>query len=303
MPAIVLIKGLHPAAVPKRQTLPHESPQSPDHRRQSPPTLAAPPDVDRPAGRGEIRPADHPGGGRRRGRRGFRRRSCAPATRPPMPAPAARCAIGCASLPSATRAVTATPCCAAANSSAERPFLHLVGDHLHVAHGASAAPGSSSTWRRAEDAPVSAVQPTHESLLTAYGTVGGRLVGGEPPAVPDRDRAGKTHADRRRAAAAGAGTAGGPLPLLLRHARPAGRDLRSARGTAAGAPDQPFGLSPALHALAARRRYLAFNVAGRRYDIGAPTACCSPSWPSPSPAATATGPGAARGTPRHPLAR
>jgi UTP--glucose-1-phosphate uridylyltransferase len=25
-----------------------------------------------------------------------------------------------------------------------------------------------------------------------------------------------------------------------------------------------------LHALAARRRYLAFNVAGRRYDIGAP---------------------------------
>jgi UTP--glucose-1-phosphate uridylyltransferase len=30
-----------------------------------------------------------------------------------------------------------------------------------------------------------------------------------------------------------------------------------------------LGLSPALHALAGRRRYLAFSIAGRRYDIGA----------------------------------
>jgi hypothetical protein len=35
------------------------------------------------------------------------------------------------------------------------------------------------------------------------------------------------------------------------------------------ATDRPLGLSPALHALAARRRYLAFSIAGRRYDIGA----------------------------------
>jgi len=38
----------------------------------------------------------------------------------------------------------------------------------------------------------------------------------------------------------------------------------------AAAPDKNLGLSPALHALAARRRYLALVVAGRRYDIGAP---------------------------------
>jgi UTP--glucose-1-phosphate uridylyltransferase len=37
-----------------------------------------------------------------------------------------------------------------------------------------------------------------------------------------------------------------------------------------GAPDRPLGLSPALHALAAQRRYLALSVAGRRFDIGAP---------------------------------
>ena len=40
-------------------------------------------------------------------------------------------------------------------------------------------------------------------------------------------------------------------------------DLLAEHGEAAG-------LSPALHALAARRRYLAFKVSGRRYDIGAP---------------------------------
>jgi UTP--glucose-1-phosphate uridylyltransferase len=38
----------------------------------------------------------------------------------------------------------------------------------------------------------------------------------------------------------------------------------------AAAPDRPLGLSPALHTLASRQRYLAFSVAGRRYDIGAP---------------------------------
>ena len=41
--------------------------------------------------------------------------------------------------------------------------------------------GSSSAWPSPRTRPVSAVQPTHEGLLTAYGTVGGRLVGGERP--------------------------------------------------------------------------------------------------------------------------
>jgi UTP--glucose-1-phosphate uridylyltransferase len=36
------------------------------------------------------------------------------------------------------------------------------------------------------------------------------------------------------------------------------------------APDKPLGLSPALNVLATRRRYLALNVEGRRFDIGAP---------------------------------
>jgi len=33
-------------------------------------------------------------------------------------------------------------------------------------------------------------------------------------------------------------------------------------------PDEPLGLSSALRQLANYRRYLALNIAGRRYDIG-----------------------------------
>jgi UTP--glucose-1-phosphate uridylyltransferase len=43
-------------------------------------------------------------------------------------------------------------------------------------------------------------------------------------------------------------------------------ELLEEQSQAAG---KTLGLSPALHTLASRRRYLAFSVAGRRYDIGA----------------------------------
>ena len=147
-------------------------------------------------------------------------------------------------------------------------FLHLVGDHLHVANGPTSCARQLVDIAESEDTPVSAVQPTHESLLTAYGTVGGRLVGGERPLYQIETVLEKPTPDSRGTAAAGSRPARRLLSLLFRHACAAPGDIRPAGGTAAatGGP----GLSPALHALAARRRYLAFKVAGRRYDIGAP---------------------------------
>jgi UTP--glucose-1-phosphate uridylyltransferase len=150
------------------------------------------------------------------------------------------------------------------------PFLHLVGDHLHVARGATSCAHQLVEVAAAEDAPVSAVQPTHESLLTAYGTVGGRLVGGDRPLYQIEtvlEKPTPTVAEQQllvpglRAAHY--------LCFFGMHVLPPEIfDLLEERRAAA--PDQPFGLSPALHALAARRRYLAFNIDGRRYDIGAP---------------------------------
>jgi UTP--glucose-1-phosphate uridylyltransferase len=149
-------------------------------------------------------------------------------------------------------------------------FLHLVGDHLHVANGPISCARQLVGIAEAEDTPVSAVQPTHESLLTAYGTVGGRLVGGERPLYQIEtvlEKPTPTVAEQQLLVPGL--RAGYYLCFFGMHVLPPEIfDLLTEQGAAAGG--RPVGLSPALHALAAQRRYLAFNVAGRRYDIGAP---------------------------------
>jgi len=150
----------------------------------------------------------------------------------------------------------------------DEPFLHLVGDHLHVAQGTVSCAQQLIGVAEAEGTPVSAVQPTHESFLTAYGTVGGRLVPGERPlyqieAVIEKPT--PTVAEQQLLVPGL--RAGYYLCFFGMHVLPPEVfELLEEQGKAAG---RSLGLSPALHALAARRRYLAFNLAGRRYDIGA----------------------------------
>ena len=152
----------------------------------------------------------------------------------------------------------------------DEPFLHLVGDHLHVALGATGCARQILNVAAAENAPVAAVQPTRESLLTSYGAVGGRLVGGDQQlyqieAVLEKPT--PTLAEQQLIVPGlragfylcffGLHVLDGEIFSIL-------EEQRAAR------PEHNLGLSPALHALAARRRYLALVVAGRRYDIGAP---------------------------------
>jgi UTP--glucose-1-phosphate uridylyltransferase len=150
------------------------------------------------------------------------------------------------------------------------PFLHLVGDHLHVARGSTNCARQLIDVATAEDTPVAAVQPTHESLLTAYGTVGGRLVGGDRPLYQIEtvlEKPTPTVAEQQLLVPGL--RAGFYLCFFGLHVLPPEIfDLLEEHQAAA--PDRPLGLSPALHTLAARRRYLAFSVACRRYDIGAP---------------------------------
>lgn len=148
------------------------------------------------------------------------------------------------------------------------PFLHLVGDHLHVSQSATGCARQLIAVAAAEDCPVSAVQPTHESLLTSYGTVGGKLVGGDQPlyqveAIVEKPT--PTLAEQQLIVPGL--RAGYYLCFFGLHVFDAGlfELLDAQRATA---PDKNLGLSPALHAMAARRRYLALTVAGRRYDIG-----------------------------------
>ncbi|MDP3070597.1 MAG: sugar phosphate nucleotidyltransferase [Opitutaceae bacterium] len=152
----------------------------------------------------------------------------------------------------------------------DESFLHLVGDHLHVSSGPTSCARQLLEVAAAENAAVSAVQPTRESQLTSFGAVGGRLVGGARPlyqveAVLEKPT--PTVAEQQLIVPGlragfylcffGMHVLGPEIFALL------DEQQRTA-------PDRPLGLSPALHALASRRRYLAFNVAGRRFDIGAP---------------------------------
>ncbi|MBL9209762.1 MAG: UTP--glucose-1-phosphate uridylyltransferase [Opitutaceae bacterium] len=152
----------------------------------------------------------------------------------------------------------------------DEPFLHLVGDHLHVSQAATSCARQLLDIAAAENAPVSAVQPTRESQLTSFGAVGGRLVGGARPlyhveAVIEKPT--PTVAEQQLIVPglrAGFYLCFFGMHVLDRDIYDLLEEQRRA------APDGPLGLSPALHALASRRRYLAFSIAGRRFDIGAP---------------------------------
>jgi UTP--glucose-1-phosphate uridylyltransferase len=147
-------------------------------------------------------------------------------------------------------------------------FLHLVGDHLHVAQGSVSCAQQLIGMAESEDAPVSAVQPTHESLLTSYGCVGGRLVGGDRPLYQIEtviEKPTPTVAEQQLLVPGL--RAGYYLCFFGMHVLPPEIfEVLEEQGKGA---TRSLGLSPALHALAARRRYLAFSIAGRRYDIGA----------------------------------
>ena len=150
----------------------------------------------------------------------------------------------------------------------DEPFLHLVGDHLQVSQTVTACARQLLEVAAAENAPVSAVQPTHESLLTSYGTVGGKLVGGDRQlyqieAVLEKPT--PTLAEQQLIVPGL--RAGFYLCFFGLHVLDA-EIFALLESQRAAHPDRNLGLSPALHAMAARRRYLALTIAGRRYDIG-----------------------------------
>lgn len=149
------------------------------------------------------------------------------------------------------------------------PFLHLVGDHLHVAHGATSCARQLIEVATAENASVSAVQPTRESQLTSYGAIGGRLIGGDRPLYQiDTVLEKPTPTLAEQHLIVPGQRAGFYLCFFGLHVL--GPDLFAILDEQLAAqPDKPLGLSPALHTLASHRRYLALTVAGRRYDIGA----------------------------------
>ena len=146
----------------------------------------------------------------------------------------------------------------------DEPFLHLVGDHLWVAHGERSCAQQLVALAEAESAAVSAVQATRETMLPFYGTVGGRRVAGSSDLyVVERVREKPTPTEAEQELIVPGLRAGHYLcffgmhvlpPTIMEHiANPNGGDTS---------------LSSALCALAERETYLAHQAAGLRYNIG-----------------------------------
>jgi UTP--glucose-1-phosphate uridylyltransferase len=149
------------------------------------------------------------------------------------------------------------------------PFLLLVGDHLYVSGAAKQCAQQLLEVAARENCAVSAVQSTHESKLPYYGAVGGRLVTGHKGIFEISEVLEKptpTEAEQRLIVPGL--RAGHYLCFFGMHAlTPAVMDLLGEEIRRAG--DQTnVHLTTALARLAARERYLAAELQGRRYDIG-----------------------------------
>ncbi|MDB6021703.1 MAG: putative UTP--glucose-phosphate uridylyltransferase [Pedosphaera sp.] len=151
--------------------------------------------------------------------------------------------------------------------SGDQPFLHLVGDHLYVSRDLKNCAQQLVEIAQAESCAVSAVQATHESKLPYFGAVGGRLVSGRQRLYEVENVLEKptpTEAEQRLIVPGL--RAGRYLCFFGMHVlTPTVMDMltemmESAKGG--------VHLTDALSRLAAKERYLALELRGRRYDIG-----------------------------------
>jgi UTP--glucose-1-phosphate uridylyltransferase len=148
------------------------------------------------------------------------------------------------------------------------PFLHLVSDHLYVSSSGQRCAQQLVKVAEAENCSVSAVQATRENMLPYYGTVGGRRGARrdlyEVETVAEKPT--PTEAEQRLIVPGL--RAGFYLCFFGMHVlTPAAMDLLGEL-VAAAKPGERVQLSAALARLAARERYLALEVQGRRHDLG-----------------------------------
>jgi len=158
----------------------------------------------------------------------------------------------------------------AASFCGDDAFLLLVGDHLYLSTAGSGCAQQLVEVARAENGPVSAVQPTHESKLPYYGAVGGKLVNAaqrlyQVEAVLEKP----TPTEAEQKLDVPGLRAGYYLCFFGMHVLTptVHRILAELLETAAGDPTAVH-FRAALAQLATRERYLACELHGRRYDFG-----------------------------------
>lgn len=147
-------------------------------------------------------------------------------------------------------------------------FLLLVGDHLYVSGTQKRCAQQLVEVAAAENCAVSAVQATHESKLPYYGAVGGKLAPAKQRLYEIEDVLEKpTPTEAEQKLVVPGLRAGHYLCFFGMHVlTPTIMELLTEE---VAHPNQKgVHLTSALAKLAARERYLACELQGRRYDIG-----------------------------------
>jgi UTP--glucose-1-phosphate uridylyltransferase len=149
------------------------------------------------------------------------------------------------------------------------PFLHLVSDHIWISQTPRRSAQQLVEVAAAESCAVSAVQPTRESMLPYFGTIGGRRV----PKHDDQyevecviEKPTPTQAEQTLIIPGL--RAGYYLCLFGLHVLTPGVMEILGQLVTESAPSCRVQLSDALNKLAHRERYLALQVKGTRYDMG-----------------------------------
>jgi UTP--glucose-1-phosphate uridylyltransferase len=147
-------------------------------------------------------------------------------------------------------------------------FLHLVSDHLYLSGRAERCAQQLVDMARAEACSVSAVQPTRESMLPYYGTVGGKGVPNKPRLYQIEKVLEKpTPTVAEQELIVPGLRAGYYLCFFGMHVLTSGV-MGILADQQASAHNGSLALTPALSELASREKYLAYEVEGRRYNLG-----------------------------------
>ncbi len=149
------------------------------------------------------------------------------------------------------------------------PFLLMVSDHIYVSNNPQQTCAAQLVaTAREQDCLVSAVESTHESNLSQFGTIGGRLVAGHPglfEVTIVKEKPTPTFAEQELLVP-GQRVAFYLCFFGMHVITPLVMDTLS-RHAEALEPGQALGLSPALNECVNLGKYLAVQLDGRRFDL------------------------------------
>lgn len=150
---------------------------------------------------------------------------------------------------------------------ARQPFLHLVGDHVYINSGEKTWATHLVEVASVQECSVSAVQATHESLISRFGVIGGNPVADHRSLYTVDtviEKPTPTQAEQRLIVAGL--RAGYYLAFFGMHVfTPTVLDILEQQ---LHADPANASVSSALHALGSRERYRAWQVSAHRYDLG-----------------------------------